>query len=206
MSLNTDLGELEKKLRQVVHKDGLLEIAIGFILVVSALSSTLSEIGISDRVRISMYVPLMLSASLIVVLGKRFITNPRLGMVKFGPVEKPYLWLMVAFLVASIFLLILGMYMSGLMPWFMFLFLLATFSFLAYTLDHPRFYLVGLLFGSGEPIYAFFQESPSITYSGLVAYGIPGAIVIVIGLVTLQKFIQDYPIPDEEVAAHANRS
>ena len=197
MSQNIDLGELEKQLRQVVHKDGLLEIVIGFLLLVGALSSTMSEIGVSDGVRVSIYVPLMLSGTLIVVFGKRYITNPRLGLVKFGPVDKPYLWMMIAFLGVSIFMLILGAIYSELMTWSMFLFLLATFSFLAYSLDHPRFYLIGMIFASTEPIYVFCMDNPDITYAGFVAFGIPGILVISIGAVALYRFMQEYPLQEE---------
>ena len=101
---------------------------------------------------------------------------------------------MLAFLITTIVLMLYGTTEPGLMTWFMSLFLFATFSFIGYMLDHPRFYLIAALFAISEPLYTYCQDSPDIVYAGLVAYGLTGALIMAIGLATLHSFIRNYPL------------
>ena len=89
MNDKMSLKELESKAFLSYQKDGLLDIVIGFILLVGVLSSTLSEQGVSDTIRILSYVPLIIMGpALIFYYGKKKITIPRLGHVIFGPKRK----------------------------------------------------------------------------------------------------------------------
>ncbi len=201
MTHKIDLKELELKLRKSIHLDGLLEMAFGFLLLVSMLSSTLSEIGVSDAVRISIYLPLMVSGSpLIIILGKKYITNPRLGLVKFRPPEIRRGMAFIALVVFSAFLLFAGMTLKSLMPLFIFIFIMAAFSMIAFFLDFPRMYLVGLLFALTEPIYVLCRDHTDITHVGAIAYGIPGTIILMVGVISLRNFMREYSLPSPEAS------
>ena len=81
MDQKINLKELERKAFISYHQDGLVDIGLGLIMLVSVLSSTLHEMGTSDSIRQVIYIPLMLLCPLIIYLGKKYITTPRLGYV-----------------------------------------------------------------------------------------------------------------------------
>jgi hypothetical protein len=215
MDQKINLKELERKAFISYHQDGLVDIGIGMILLVSVLSSTLHEAGISDSVRQVIYIPLMLLCPLIIYLGKKYITVPRLGYVKFSPHrqskrKKVILILIYAFLITMIILTatlsqkthlindLLGIKTVYWMALFISIFIMAVFSVLATFLDFRRLFIIGALFAIGEPIYTILQETTNLKLIGLYAHGIPGFILIIIGVLILKKFICTYHTPKNE--------
>ncbi len=201
-----DLKTIEKKAWTTYFQDGLLDIVLGSLLLVSVLSSTLSEIGVSDVVRISIYVPLMFLCPAIYALGKKYITVPRLGFVKFGPKRKArskkmFIGLVITQLILLIILVLsitkavdLGVAGSILVT----LNVLVALCLLAYYLDYPRMYLFAMLFAMSEPIHYYLKNHTSVTHIGSIAYGIPGGIILLIGIVTFIRFLKRYPSTSRE--------
>lgn len=201
-----DLKALERKAWTSYFQDGLWEIIIGTILMVAVLSSTLSAAGVDDESRIAIYVPLMVVLPVATfTLGKRYITVPRLGMVRFGPKRLARgLYLLVGILVTM--LLNLAVWAAGALnmadttPYGAYIIPLdvfAIFCLMAYYFDHKRFYLVAVIMAMAELAVHFLKTYTDITYYGVIAYGIPAAILIGIGLVSLAAFMRRYPIEEE---------
>lgn len=207
MAQNIDLKELEKKAWTSYFQDGLLDIAIGTIMLAAVLSSTLDAIGISDEVRIAIYIPLMVVVpSIIVIFGKRHITVPRLGVAKFGPHRKARNRIMIAGLV-GLQLMLLAMLLlqwvydvgSGLLGSIVVaLNILAAFCLIAYLLDYKRMYAMGILFAMSEPVIFYLKNHSDTVYTGFIAYGIPAIIVMAMGFIVLQRFMRKYEKPSGE--------
>ena len=200
------LKDLERKAWTSYFQDGLWEIIIGTILMVSVLSSTLDAAGVSDGLRIAIYVPLMMALpALILVLGKRYITLPRLGTVRFAPERLARR--------ARVFLGILAVMLLNLAAWganvlypgagapnfsvIVPLDVFLVFCIMAHYFDHALFYLVGALLALAEVAVQLLKSHTDITYYGLIAYGIPAAILLAVGGAMLARFMRAYR-PDGE--------
>ena len=89
MSQNIDLKQIERNVYPSFHQDGLIDLFLGFIMLVSILSSTLDTSGVSDSVRIAIYIPFMVVLGpVLYMLGKKYISFPRMGYVKPGSKQK----------------------------------------------------------------------------------------------------------------------
>jgi hypothetical protein len=204
---NIDMKELEKKAWTSYFQDGLLDIAIGMIMLAAVLSSTLDVIGISDEVRISIYIPLMVVVPpVIVILGKRYITIPRLGVARFGPHRKARNRIMIAGLVGTQLILlamlalqwIYGVGSGWLGSIIVTLNILAAFCLIAYLLDYKRMYVIGILVAASEPVTFCLKNYSDTVYRGFIAYGIPAIIVMVMGFIVLRQFMREYEKPTME--------
>ena len=206
MTENIDMKELEKKAWTSYFQDGLFDIVIGMIMLVAVLSSTLDAIGVSDEVRISIYIPLMVIVPpVFFVLGKRYITLPRLGVARFGAHRKARNRIMIAGLVSVqlvlLAILILQVYGVGL-GWLGFIIvtlnILAAFCLIAYLLDYRRMYVIGILVAASEPMTVVLRRYSDTVYRGFIAYGIPAIIIMAMGLIVLHQFVRKYEKPAKE--------
>lgn len=196
-----DLKALETKVWTSYFKDGLWEIVIGTILMVSVLSSTLDAAGVGDDLRVAIYLPLMIVLPVLVfVLGKRYITLPRLGAVKFAP-ERLVRRLRVFLGILLVMLLNLAAWGAGALspgtvaPYFSIIVPLdvfLVFCIMAYYFDHALFYLVGVLLALAEVAVQLLKSHTDIVYYGLIAYGIPAAILLAVGGTMLARFMLAY--------------
>ena len=208
MTNDIDLKKLEKEVWTSYFEDGFLDIIIGLILLVSILSSTLSELEVADLIRISIYVPLMFLCPVIYVLGKKYVTIPRLGLVKFSPERKAKRTKVIIIMVISQLVLLTILFIAIVKPFevgfllsiIVTLNIFVAFALIAYYLDYSRMYIIGVLFAMSEPMYYFLDHNTNITHIGLIAYGIPAIIILVMGTVALWQFLQKYPLPSEGTA------
>jgi len=208
MTEQINLKEIEKKAYTSFFEDGLYEIIFAHFMLVGFLSSTLSETGVSDIIRISIYVPIMFLGILIVYFGKKYITIPRLGIAKFRDdrikrINKLHVYI-IAFVVVSVSIAVASMTgnlnknipMTIIIPIILFSF----FAIAAWYQNYPRFLITGLLYASSELIYVFVESKGVVLGKGLLAYGVPGVIILVIGINSLFKFLQKYPKVKVEVS------
>ena len=207
MGEKMDLKALEKKAWSSYFQDGLWEIVLGTMLSVSVLSCALEYAGVADMTRIAIYMPLMMVLpTLILTAGKKYITVPRLGVAKFGQRRQKSLLKLMAAIAAtfSVNLLVWGISVSypdvtmGNYGLSLVVFdILAIFSLLAYYMDYNGFYIVAVLMVSPEFIIYLLKNFTSFKYYFLVAYGIPAAILIAIGLAAIVRFMRRYDAPPE---------
>jgi hypothetical protein len=218
MSQNIDLKAIEKKVFTSFHQDGLIDLFLGFIMLVSILSSTLDASGVSDSVRIAIYVPLMVVLGpVLYMLGKRYITFPRLGYVKLGSKQNRKRRIVIFSIITAVLLtliiltVVLGNKAGNVGSVFgikaefwssavVTLIIIGIFSIIAFVLMTPRFYLLGLIVGISEPLYMLVKYFTHIKYLGMIAYGIPAVLLMILGTVVLKRFINKYPLPKTDDA------
>ena len=85
MSRDINLKELERKAWRSVFQDGLWDIYLGLLLMALAIYALLSKTKLPEAQQMVIYIGLMAASMLVLWAGKRFITLPRMGRVKFGP-------------------------------------------------------------------------------------------------------------------------
>ncbi|MCU0644704.1 MAG: hypothetical protein MUC94_10635 [bacterium] len=213
MSQHLDLKPIEKKIYVSFHQDGLIDLFLGFLMLVAILSSTLDTSGVADAVRIAIYAPLMVIIGPgLYMLGKKYITFPRLGYVKLGSKQKRKRRIVIFSIITAVLLtliiltLIVGNQANNVGPVFgikaefwssaiVTLIIIGIFSIIAFVLMTPRFYLLGLIVGMSEPLYMLLKHFTHIKHIGVIAYGIPGVLLIVLGAIVLKRFVTKYPLP-----------
>jgi len=202
-----DLKKIEKQTYQFTFTDGLYDMAYGSLLFFIAIAPILREILYPSYI-----IFLILPASLILILGKRFITIPRIGIVKFNQnrtKSQHKLMLLVAILVPitiiMVILTFLGIYnirVGGyIVPVAAGLFALSLLSLIAYIMEYSHFYLYAVSIGLGIPLAELLEPLFGEPLDYIFSFGISGTLILIYGIITLIKFIKKYPIPNEEISS-----
>jgi hypothetical protein len=209
MTEKINLREIEKKSYRFTFKDGIYDIAWGTLLLSFALAPILREI-----IYLWYIVIVIPPAPLIIILGKRFITAPRIGIVKFdkkrsksmkkmiliSSILVPITIIILLLTVINIFPGDIGSLLNGYsIPIGAGIFAIILLSVCAYLIDFPNMYIYGIIIGLGIPITEILQRYIGSPTDNLVTFGITGLILLIFGLYTLIKFIQKYPIPQSEI-------
>jgi hypothetical protein len=144
--------------------------------------------------------------------GKKYVTVPRIGRVRFGPKRRGRVWLVRLLLAGSVGLgvvLFIFMLAGGLgrlarielddgaviaVIWAANALIL--FGLGAALLDYGRLLVIGLMFASAVPVDILIHRLWGLDVSPL-AFGVPGLLVIVMGLVIFARFLRDYPLPGD---------
>ncbi|KPK63107.1 hypothetical protein AMJ83_08555 [candidate division WOR_3 bacterium SM23_42] len=209
-----DLKQLERKVWTSFFEDGLWDMYLGSLLLVMGVGALFSDIGISHVTTMIIYVLLVGAAFLFLVMGKRFITRPRIGHVNFGPTgvarkKKTRVVFAVSVLVGMIAFVIAvlsakdlvsrSMSMDLLIPAIWVGNMIIVFSLAAYFLRFNRLYLIGVMFAICVPLDIVLT---ALTHKDLtfVAFGIPAIIVLIMGGVVLARFLRKYSIRSEDVS------
>jgi hypothetical protein len=148
----------------------------------------------------------------VLVVGKKYITVPRLGAVRFGPARRARLSVSVLILAGSallglvVFLVFardsipagwLSARVLGLLAFVVNC--LVVFGLLAYFLDFRRLYgyavLWALAFPASEVVTTHTALSPASAF--LLTVGAFAGVMLVTGIVLLIRFLRDYPIATE---------
>lgn len=87
MSLNVDLKQIERNAFRSTHRDGLMDIYLGLVTITMALFMYRPAEGYSIT-NILIFLLCYGFASGLYWAGKKFITTPRMGQVKFGETRK----------------------------------------------------------------------------------------------------------------------
>jgi len=202
-----DLANLEKKSWQTFFNDGFLDILLGVLLLNFGLAPVIEyEFAIHY---LYPYIFMLFLAEAIFFVGKKYVTAPRIGRVKFSKRRKQkkhkvtfVLALSVALGFAIYVLFALGIVEdSAPFSWWVALFCInaiVVFSVMAYFLDFPRLYLYGMFFGFSILIAELLDEFIIGPYNALIGFGVFGVITLVIGLTCLLRFLQKCP-PNGEV-------
>ncbi len=211
MSQNINLKELERKAWTSYFQDGLWDIYLGLLLLAMAVSALLSDVGFSESWGMTIFIGLEVLAMLVLWVGKKLITVPRMGRVKFGPKRKAKLnWVRVVLFISV--LVGAGVFVAGLAvrsnrpEWLNGTFVfpaawmvnaMVVFSLGAYFLDFNRLYLIGVMYALAVPLDIMFRQFTDIDLS-FIAFGAPAMVILIIGLVVFTRFLRDYPLLPEE--------
>jgi hypothetical protein len=207
MNEKIDLKKIEKQTYRFTFTDGLTDMAYGSLLIFIAIAPILREILYPSYILF-----LILPPALITILGKVFITVPRIGIVKFNQnrtKSRNKIGLLIAILlpitVLMVVLTYLGVYnikVGGyIVPIGAGLFVLILLSVIAYVMDYPHFYLYAVSIGLGIPLATLLKPIFGDPLHYLISFGISGTLILLYGIITLIKFIKKYPIPHEEISS-----
>jgi len=207
MSQNVNLKELERKAWRSFYQDGLWDIFWGLMLLAMAISALLSDIGASEPVQLGIMIALEALGILVLFVGKRRITVPRIGRVRFGPKRKRRLSKVRVVLAVSVLvgaaLFVAGPVLTGklsrsmtfefILPAGWVVNCLVVFSLMAYFLDFSRLYLIGVLYALAVPLDVVQRELSSIDLT-FVAFGFPAAVILLMGAVVFVRFLRKCPL------------
>lgn len=211
MSEGDKLKALERKAYRSTFDDGIWDLFMGLIILSMGLSTFIGTILNLPEGWDTIIPALILNiiAFLIFYLGKKFITIPRMGFVKFGSKRKAKqlklkIFLFIMFIINVILFLIpfTGVARNiQIQPLMLTLLLgLGAFTFpfcvVAYYLDFTRLYFYAFLAGIGlfltELLYPF-VGSPLDTF---LSFGISGGAIVIIGLYYFIRFLKKYPLSE----------
>jgi len=210
MAQGINLKEVERKAWRSFYQDGLLDIFLGLLLLAMAIGALLSDIGMSEAGSMLIYLGLILLAMPVLWAGKRFITAPRMGRVKFGPkrrrrLNKVSVILAISVLVGVVFFVAAQAVTGNLSKWMTLEFIfpagwvvncIVVFSLMAYFLDFSRLYVIGVMYAIPVPLDIMQREFTSIDLT-FCAFGVPAAVILLMGAVVFIRFLRDYPLPTE---------
>ena len=204
MTKEVNLKEMEKKAWKSCFQDGLWDILLGLILVGFGIAPLIEEItGITYLISLIILLSL---GYIIFYSGKKYITVPRIGNVKFGPKRKLkkikvviILAISVIFGLAAIVLTQtdLKSYNIDVSIWGIIFAInaLIVFSLMAYYLDFPRLYIYSIFFAISIFIIETSSSHVGSTYDTVIGFGMFGVVVLLVGLLHLTRFVRRYPLP-----------
>ena len=212
MTEQIDIKDLEKKAWRSTFQDGFWDIYFGLILSSLGFSWLGSFFGLPETVDVLVTVfSWDIGAMLVLFLGKKYITQPRMGLVKFGPGRKKkkkrlalFLGLNVTITIIALILTMLGFLQQLIIPGFVLMlalgliFITVPFSTVAYFLQLNRLYLYALLGGFGLFFSEILFPITGSPINDFIIFGGIGLIITVNGLIIFIKFRRKYPLKKEE--------
>lgn len=210
MSEQLNLKEIERRAWRSTFSDGLWDIYLGLILLSMGVSHQLDRLVMSEGTRTTIYVGLMVVAMLILFLGKRLITTPRLGRARFSAERQKrrrktslVLFMSVMFglgvwFAASVF----GQGAPSaaetwrpIVPIIYVLNVLVVFGLMGYFLEFERLYFIGVMFAIPLPLDLYLRTHRGLDI-GTWLYALCALAVLVVGAFHLARFLQTHPLPD----------
>jgi hypothetical protein len=183
-----DLKEIESSAFRPYFRDGMYDIFFGLMFILTGLRTIIDEPAISLLIIVAVLVP---------VIGKRYITNSRLGHVKFGERRVGGLLRLMALTVVAVVIsaVILAIAMTtdhlearplvDLVFGAMFIIITAA---MGRYFEYPMLVVHGIIFAVMAFSYGQYGDE-----AGIAAALVGGSISITIGLVSLATFMKRFP-------------
>ena len=209
MNKAIDLKALERKAFRSTFQDGLWDLFVGLYVLSYAFVPFVPDPDKTDWGIVVTGIPASVVGLIALYLGKKYITAPRLGIVRFGAKRKASLWKLTAFLTGTailglgMFLLVNAGYVlrSGpfVAPFISGMVFTIAFGIIGYIVDFRRLFLYGALFGFAPLAGRLLVIYAGVPYQGYpVSFGIAGGLILAIGFFLLWRFIRTNPLPAEE--------
>jgi MFS family permease len=208
MSQQISLKEAERKAFRTRYNDGLWDILLGCFFLMFVIAPYLSP-TLGDFWGSVVFLPFWGLVFLVIVLTRKYVVTPRVGVVKFRQARKAKLMkFSVVMLIVNVVALILGFVAAmnfGRVPGQMFtiifgLILLIGFSIAAYFLDFIRLYIYGLLVGLSPMVGEWLWTHGYATHHGFpITFGASAGIMILVGLAVFVRLLHDNPVPTEGI-------
>lgn len=207
MTPNIDLKQIERKAFLSTFQDGVLDICLGLWFIPFAIMPLINDLGFGDFWSSAVTFPFFsILAFLTFWVGKKFITTPRIGLVRYGPERKTRLKRMHAIIFA---LLLINLIVAGLethLRNFLYhqarieMLMLISFSLGAYFLNLARLYAYGVLMALSFLTCGMLGPNtiPLAHHGYPVVFGFSSAVLLAIGLLLLLRFLRKYPLPTKE--------
>ena len=211
MDEHIDIKEMEKKAWISTFQDGLWDIYFGLLIMGIGFSWLGGFFGLPETLDVLLTLfSWDIGVLLVFFVGKKYVTRPRMGFVKFGQIRKKrnnilglFIGLMVVFTLITFIFTLLGAFQLQL-PGFMvmlligLLFITLPFSIVAYFLQLKRLYIYALLGGFGLFTSELLVPIIGAPYHDIITFGGIGLVITITGLTIFLKFLQKYPLKKEE--------
>jgi len=218
MSQDLNLKAIERKAFRSFHQDGLWDIYIGGLMLVLSQMFSIPENGEDELSYIGFTLLGVGIVFAIFQLGKKYITTPRMGQVRFGA-ERQKRKITLGWIMGVYVLVTLGLFLFSLYVWnvagsepvtnvpvspslervlvaaLAALIVGTSMIVISYFREFMRGYYIALLMGCGF----FFTLLLDKTIPMIIA----GALILVPGLVLFIHFLRQHPLPPQE-AMHDN--
>jgi len=216
MSTSLNLKEIERKAFRSVHQDGLWDIYIGGIVMSMTVFANADDGENFTSQRLVIYMLGMLVFGLLFWGGKKYITVPRLGLVKFGAHRRRRSLTMAIILAGIVLLQILfvagtallrsnpdwggqlGLGLSDpdygrlLVAAIAALFVGPSMLLIAYFTDFPRGYYIAIIMSLAVFALVWFGEAVYLIAASLL--------IILPGVVLFIRFLRQHPLPPVEAS------
>ncbi|UCG62258.1 MAG: hypothetical protein JSV52_02960 [Candidatus Zixiibacteriota bacterium] len=200
------LKEIERRAYRSTFQDGIYDILFGMIFLILAWIPALDKVNIP---RTYGYLLILLPV-LMVWIGKRQITIPRLGAVEFGPTRRTrkmlFLIVVAAFFFLNMPLLLMmgdgfggGLLEHAGIPVAAGLVVTPVIVVAGYFLDCPRMFVYAALMAFSIPQSSFMYDFVGWPFNSVISLGIPGLVILIYGLTLLSGFLTKYPRLKAEV-------
>lgn len=199
MSYELNMKEIERQAYMSYSEDGLVDIAVGFVIMAWGLLLLMEPTGL-----IALLGPLGMG---IWYLGKRFITIPRIGTIEPSPKMERKLRNLAIFLLLLGLMALAGILVSRMVDsaitanhslGILGLVLAAGVAVLAYLLNASRLYVYAVIlvvaFAGGEILAGTITTFDAFAFSVIIA----GGVILLSGIVVLLRFVRKYPRPELE--------
>jgi len=188
-----NLNKLERKAWTSTFEDGINDIGLGLILVVTTICQTF------DEARFYLY-PLFIVPVLFITAAKKYFITPRMGLVKFSRArnkKRHILYLVMTILIVILLMLTIKGLLQQLPMTPVIVGAIVFFipCSIAYFLNFDRMYIYAVLFTLSFALNEITIANTGVIASGAYAWLISGIIMIVIGVVYLVRFLKKYPLP-----------
>jgi hypothetical protein len=195
MSEMIDLRDVERRAWTLYFQDGLWDIFFGLLFLGGGLRALTDNLW---------FYLLVFAGILIFILGKRWITLPRLGQIHFSAGRKArtavvrVVALGAMIVTAVIFVLIVtGSDLSGLpLNWLFVIMVPGVFLLMAYMMDFTRLYGYAILV-TVFTVLGEFVGDPAAAWAQIIA----GMVPLAVGIFLLIRFLRTYPAVDESTLA-----
>lgn len=190
-----DLRDVERRAWTLYFEDGLWDIFFGLLFLGGGLRSLTGNLW---------FYLLIGAGVLILILGKRWITLPRLGQINYST-QRKVRTNVVRLVVLAVMILTVVVYFMGIngaetsdipIGWVFVFMVPGVFLLMAYMMDFTRLYGYGLLV-AGFMIVTELYGDPAAAWAQIAA----GLVPSLIGVVLLARFLRRYPVVDEEALA-----
>jgi hypothetical protein len=212
MSDQINFRDVQKRTAQLInYEDGLWDMLLGSVfLLLSIYPVTREKFG--PELNLGLFLAVLFILVVGQLVARHFISTPRMGYVKSRrtPALKGILMLTFVMVLATLGLVLVTLLSPERLPDFSFpqwmnnkgveitvmLALVIIFSLLGYLFGVKRLYLYGWLIGGGNLAATAIDLYDGVVFN--LPLGIVSAIILLIGVSLLWRFLRSYPIPLQE--------
>lgn len=207
---HSDLKSLERKAFSRFYEDGLFDLLLGAMLLLTAAGFVVQEQ--SDNELLSLGVMVAIAAVVVgsfIVLRNR-VVRPRLGEFRPGPERRRRIGVVRLALLASFALGVVAFALVAVagpagaplgievvLPVVWFLNATIVLGILGAMLNVPRLAVYGLLFGLVGPLLIWPDVVWGVRVPPLLAFSVAAVPMLIVGAVKLARFLRTYPVREE---------
>jgi len=203
MAEKINLREMEKRSFRSFFQDGMQDVGFGVLLLCFALAPV-----VRDMYGYAYIILLVVPGPLVITLGRKYITQPRMGVAKFNEKRKTERKRIAKISAVSTLTLLalLSLTLLGIFPGptvraiggagFMAAIgvaVVALMGYIAYLLDFKNMLYYGFIIGFGIVASEILHGVVGAPLDSLIVFGTSGTLLLAYGIVSVLRFLKDNP-------------